>query len=134
MEVPLSVEGADQLLEEEEQQREEQLLLLRQHRRRRRQAENSGEDGDGGAEGSRELDARGASPEAEGREGALCLLCGAAQHSRQGFKGCPVVQMALAVPKPPPGAYRCVPLRTAACFAPREELPPRPALTQHIMP
>ncbi len=118
VEVPLVPDTAGEALEvAEHQQRQLQRLLRRQRQRQRRKSADSGSAAGLASEpGGDDLEEEGATDgtgsEAEqsgaGTDGGgaarRCLLCGGVAHGRASPGSCPVLQMALAVPKPPEGA------------------------------
>ena len=131
MEAPLAAEAAGQALHAAERQQAQQerlaAALLRRTQRGSSASRGSSPDrGDQLADGAQAaaaaaaaavaaVESGGASDTeaAAGPEevngigtGAICPLCGGASHRMVGLKACPVVKMALAVPKAPPGGLQ----------------------------
>ena len=118
LEAPLATEGAGDALEAAARQQAQQAQLAARVLRRAALGLGSGSRGSTpelAAELQEEAEAEEAAARAaaeaagsEGAEGAdngrLCALCGGKAH-KVGLKACPIVRMALAVPKPPEGGW-----------------------------
>ncbi|KAL4856869.1 hypothetical protein ACK3TF_002914 [Chlorella vulgaris] len=135
LEAPLSTEAAQELLEDEERRQEEGRLCISRWRRQRQQQEADDQDQqlgeeDAADEGSEEeAEARRRPSEGspspaplfgelagnEDRSPATCQLCGGARHGARGYKGCPVAQMALAVPATQPECPGCADKEQPGC-------------------
>ncbi|KAL4428672.1 hypothetical protein ABPG77_009778 [Micractinium sp. CCAP 211/92] len=129
VEVPLVPDTAGEALEvAEHQQRQLQRLLRRQRQRQRRKSADSGsaaglasepggddleEEGATGGTGS-EAEQSGAGTDGGGAA-RRCLLCGGVAHGRASPGSCPVLQMALAVPKPPEECPGCAHQEQPGC-------------------
>lgn len=105
LEVPLATELAAEALQgaEQQQEAEQRLARLMLQQRGRGRAEGVGAAAAEAADQAEELAAE-AAAEAVAEDGSgtrHCHLCGGKAH--RAMTACPVVQMALAVPKPPPG-------------------------------